>query len=163
MHTHNSEHTPGAVGSHCCSVRGEAGGSVPCSRVSPQSWYQRWRECLLFTPPTNYSCRTQDSNPHPQVTSPTLYPSGHDCPDCHTPTVCVCVCGLSLKNVKNTSINPSQETILSRLRSATQIIIFFKSFDVFNRVLGACQLVRIEEDQFDQLNQLNICVAEPPT
>ncbi len=30
-HTHT--HTPGAVG-----VRGAVGGSVPCSRVSPQSW-----------------------------------------------------------------------------------------------------------------------------
>ncbi len=31
--THPSAHTPGAVGS-----RGAVGGSVPCSRVSPQSW-----------------------------------------------------------------------------------------------------------------------------
>ncbi len=27
------------------------------------------------------SCRSQDSNPHPQITSPTLYPLGHDCPN----------------------------------------------------------------------------------
>ncbi len=45
VHTHSSEHThrehtPGAVGSHlCCGARGAVGGSVPCSRVSPQSWY----------------------------------------------------------------------------------------------------------------------------
>ncbi len=26
------------------------------------------------------SSRSQDSNPQPQVTSPTLYPLGHDCP-----------------------------------------------------------------------------------
>jgi len=31
--THTHTHTPGAVGS-----RGAVGGSVPCSRVSPQSW-----------------------------------------------------------------------------------------------------------------------------
>ncbi len=34
-HTH-CEHTPGAVGSQCCGTRGAVGGSVPCSRVSPQ-------------------------------------------------------------------------------------------------------------------------------
>ncbi len=30
------------------------------------------------------SCRSRDSNPQPRVTSPTLYPLGHDCPclDC---------------------------------------------------------------------------------
>ncbi len=33
--THPSAHTPGAVGS---GTRGTVGGSVPCSRVSPQSW-----------------------------------------------------------------------------------------------------------------------------
>ncbi len=36
--THSSAHTPGAVGSRCCGARGAVGGSVPCSRVSPQSW-----------------------------------------------------------------------------------------------------------------------------
>ncbi len=36
--THPSAHTPGAVGSRRCGARGEVGGSVPCSRVSPQSW-----------------------------------------------------------------------------------------------------------------------------
>ncbi len=64
-HTHSSEHTPGAVGSQCCGARGAVGGSVPCSRVSPQSWYWRWRECWLFTPPTYNPCRTWDSNPRP--------------------------------------------------------------------------------------------------
>ncbi len=64
-HTHR-EHTPGAVGSHlCCGARGAVGGSVPCSRVSPQSWYWRWRERWLLTPPTYNSCRTWDSNPRP--------------------------------------------------------------------------------------------------
>ncbi len=41
------------------------GGSVPCSRVSPQLWYWGWRECWLFTPPTYNPCRTWDSNPQP--------------------------------------------------------------------------------------------------
>ncbi len=36
--TYPSAHTPGAVGSQCCGTRGAVGGSVPCSRVSPQSW-----------------------------------------------------------------------------------------------------------------------------
>ncbi len=36
--THPSAHTLGAVGSRHCSTRGAVGGSVPCSRVSPQSW-----------------------------------------------------------------------------------------------------------------------------
>ncbi len=62
-HTHR-EHTPGAVGSHlCCGTRGAVGGSVPCSRVSPQSWYWGWRERCTFTPPTYNSCRTWDSEP----------------------------------------------------------------------------------------------------
>ncbi len=44
---------------------GSSGGSVPCSRVSPQSWYWRWREHLLFTPPTDNPCRTWESNLQP--------------------------------------------------------------------------------------------------
>ncbi len=64
-HTHSSEHTPGAVGSQSCGARGAVGGLVPCSRVSPQSWYWRWRECWLFTPSTYNPCRTWDSNPQP--------------------------------------------------------------------------------------------------
>ncbi len=57
---------------------GAVGGLVPWSRVSPQSRYRRWRKCPLFTPSTNNSCRTRDSNPQPRLTSPTLYPLGHD-------------------------------------------------------------------------------------
>ncbi len=37
IHTVNS-------GQQCCGTRGAVGGSVPCSRVSPQSWY--WRRPL---------------------------------------------------------------------------------------------------------------------
>ncbi len=48
-----------------CGARGAVGRSVPCSRVSPQSWYWRWREHLLFTPPTNNPCRTWESNRQP--------------------------------------------------------------------------------------------------
>ncbi len=48
-----------------CGARGAVGGSVPCSRVSPQSWYWRWREHLLFTPPTDNPCRTWESNRQP--------------------------------------------------------------------------------------------------
>ncbi len=63
-HTHTHTHTPGAVGSQRCGARGAVGGSVPCSRVSPQSW----------TFPAGAE------NPQPQITSPALYPLGHDCP-----------------------------------------------------------------------------------
>ncbi len=41
--------------------------------VSPQSWY--WRCHRQFLP-------ARDSNPQPRVTSPMLYPLGHDCPKC---------------------------------------------------------------------------------
>ncbi len=34
--THPSAHTLGAVGSRHCGAQGAVGGSVPCSRVSPQ-------------------------------------------------------------------------------------------------------------------------------
>ncbi len=37
---------------------------MPCSRVSPQSW----------TIPAG----AENSNPQPRITSPTLYPLGHD-------------------------------------------------------------------------------------
>ncbi len=60
--THSSKHTPLAQGSHL-SLRIEGGENACCS-----------------PPPTDNSCRTRDSNPQPQVTSPTLYPLGHDCP-----------------------------------------------------------------------------------
>ncbi len=36
--THPSAHTIGAVGSRHRGTRGAVKGSVPCSRVSPQSW-----------------------------------------------------------------------------------------------------------------------------
>ncbi len=57
-HTHY-EQTPRAVGSHlCCSARGIVGGSVHCSRVSPQ-WFWGWRDRCTFTPPTYNPCRTK--------------------------------------------------------------------------------------------------------
>ncbi len=48
------EHTPGAVGSQCCGTRGAVGGSVPSSRVSPQSWYWTGGENTHYSllPPT---------------------------------------------------------------------------------------------------------------
>ncbi len=50
-HTHSSEHTPGAVGRQCCGPRGAVGGLVPCSRVSPQSWYWGWKSDGYSLPP----------------------------------------------------------------------------------------------------------------
>ncbi len=64
--THPSAHTPGAVGSQHCGARGAVGGSVPCSRVSPQSW----------TLPARARIRTHNLGLS-QVSSPTFYPLGH--------------------------------------------------------------------------------------
>ncbi len=58
-------HPSGAVGSRHCGTRGAAGGSVPCSRVSPQSW----------TLPARARIWTHNLG-LPQVSSPTLYPLG---------------------------------------------------------------------------------------
>ncbi len=60
-------HPSGAVGSRHCGARGS---SVPCSRVSPQSW----------TLPAGAGIQTHNFG-LPQVSSPTLYPLGHDCPN----------------------------------------------------------------------------------
>ncbi len=66
-------HPSGAVGSRHCGARGAVGGSVPCSRVSPQSWTWRAR--------ASARARIQTHNLGlPRVSSPTLYPLGHDCP-----------------------------------------------------------------------------------
>ncbi len=62
-HTHTHTHT-WSSGQSTLRRRGAVGGSVPCSRVSPQSW----------TFPAGAE------NPQPQITSPALYPLGHDCP-----------------------------------------------------------------------------------
>ncbi len=63
-HSQQWTHTRSS-GQPCCGARGAVGGSVPCSRVSPQSWYWRWREHLLFTPPTDNPCWTWESNLQP--------------------------------------------------------------------------------------------------
>ncbi len=63
-HSQQWTHTRSS-GQPYCGARGAVGGSVPCSRVSPQSWYWRWREHLLFTPPTDNPCRTWESNRQP--------------------------------------------------------------------------------------------------
>ncbi len=63
-HTHTHTHAPGAVGSQRCGARGAVGGSVPCSRVSLQSW----------TIPAGAENPQDPASP-----SPALYPLGHDC------------------------------------------------------------------------------------
>ncbi len=70
-------HPSGAVGSRHCGARGAVGGSVPCSRVSPQSW----------TLPARAMIRTHNLG-LPWVSSPTLYPLGHDCPYSLSMRVC---------------------------------------------------------------------------
>ncbi len=73
VHTHSSEHTPGAVGSHlCCCARGAVGGSVPCSRA-PQSWYWGWRESAVHSlPPPTIPAGPETRTRNLWVTSPTL-------------------------------------------------------------------------------------------
>ncbi len=68
---HAIAHTPGAVGSRHCGARGAVGGSVPCSRVSPQSW----------TLPARAGIRTHNFGLH-RVQVQRSYPLGLDCPDC---------------------------------------------------------------------------------
>ncbi len=68
-HTQQWTHTH-TVNTHSGSQWGAVGGSVPCSRVSPQSWYWRWRggESAGYSlpPPATDNCwRTWDSNPQP--------------------------------------------------------------------------------------------------
>ncbi len=67
--THPSAHTPGAVGS-------------------------RGFGALLkgLTSVVDNYCRSRDSNQQPQVTSPTLYPLGHDCPICIMKPISMQVC-----------------------------------------------------------------------
>ncbi len=66
MHTHSSEHTPGAVGSQCCGARGGSWGfgallkgltSVVVLRVE--------RVLVIHSPPPTLPCWTWDSNPWP--------------------------------------------------------------------------------------------------
>ncbi len=60
-------HPSGAVGSRHCGAREAVGGSVPCSRVSTQSWKL----------PARAGIRTHNLGLS-RVSSPTLYPLGHD-------------------------------------------------------------------------------------
>ncbi len=50
--THTSwTHTQSSGQPYCCGTRGVVGGSVPCSSVSAQSWYWRWRESACYSLP----------------------------------------------------------------------------------------------------------------
>ncbi len=53
VHTHTHTHTH-REHIYCCSARGAVGSSVPCSRVSPQSWYWRYWERCTFTPKSKW-------------------------------------------------------------------------------------------------------------
>ncbi len=48
-----------------------------------------------FTSVMDNSYRSRDSNPQPRITSPTLYPLGHDCPCYCTVTFVTCVFGIN--------------------------------------------------------------------
>ncbi len=50
-----------------------------CSRISPQSWYWRWRESVDYSlPPLTIPAGPETRSRDLWVTSPTLYPLGHD-------------------------------------------------------------------------------------
>ncbi len=72
-HTHTHTHTRSRGQPFMLRHRGAVGGPVPCSRVSPQSWYWGWRECCIFTPPPTYnSCRPETRTHNLSIMSPTL-------------------------------------------------------------------------------------------
>ncbi len=66
---HSSDHTLRAVG-----------GLVPCSRVSPQSWYWGGESARHSLPPPTIPAGPETRTRDLWVTSPALYPLGHDCP-----------------------------------------------------------------------------------
>ncbi len=68
---------------------GSSWGSVPCSRVSPKSWYWRWRERCTFTPPTYNSCRCPDI-----LSYPSDFPTSAYCACAHQ----YCILFLTLNN-----------------------------------------------------------------
>jgi len=84
-HTHTHTHTPGA-GEHTHThleqwthththTHTHTPGAVPGS-----SWgFGALLKGLISV--VDNSCRSRDSNPQPRVTSPTLYPLGHECHD----------------------------------------------------------------------------------
>ncbi len=60
VNTHTHTHTHSCTRTHTCyTAQGAVGGSVSCSRVSPQSWYWGSERWTFITPPT------WDSNPWP--------------------------------------------------------------------------------------------------
>ncbi len=61
--THPSAHTPGAA-----------------NAAAPGSSWGFGALLKGLTLVVDNSCRSRDSNPQPRVTSPKLYPIGHDCP-----------------------------------------------------------------------------------
>ncbi len=72
-HTHR-EHTPGAVGSQCCSARGAVWGLVPWLRAPVE------RVLYIHFPPTYNSCRTWDSNSQSLDYESDSLTLGHDSP-----------------------------------------------------------------------------------
>ncbi len=48
-------HTRSSGQPYCCGARGAVGGSVPCSRVSPQLWYWGWKRALVIHSPHRQS------------------------------------------------------------------------------------------------------------
>ncbi len=78
--THPSAHTLGAVGSRHCGARGAVGGSVPCSRVSPQSWTIPAGAEIRKPPTSGYKSDALSIRTMTAPSAPRLPPQLHDCP-----------------------------------------------------------------------------------
>ncbi len=74
--THSSAHTPGAVARH----PGSSWGFGALLKGLTSVVVLKVERTLVIHPPHNNSCQSRDSNPQPRVTSPMLYPLGHNCP-----------------------------------------------------------------------------------
>ncbi len=107
-------HTRSSGQPYCCGARGAVGGSVPCSRVSLQSWYWGWRE-RKYSIPAGPETRTHNL----WVTSPTLYPLGHDCQNVHAS----CQLTVSLRCVQEQIFGPDACDV----EATTQLALFVAS------------------------------------
>ncbi len=80
-HTHTHTHTPMSSGQpYCCGAQGEVGGSVLTQGSQISRGIEGGRERWLVTPPPTIPAGPEIRTRNLHVTSPTLYPLGHDCP-----------------------------------------------------------------------------------
>ncbi len=86
-HTHTwssgHTHTPGAVDTHTHLEQWTHTHTWSSGHTHTPGVVDSWGFSALLkglTSVVDNSCRSLDSNPQPRVTSPTLFPLGHDCP-----------------------------------------------------------------------------------